>query len=68
MAISDKIREARQSAGLTQEEAAEQAFGSAARQSHWSQYETGAVCPDIPTLRRIAEALGVKIATLVSEE
>lgn len=57
-----KIREARKAAGMTQEALAVLLPVSRAEVGHW---ETGNADPGVAGLLRVAEALGVDVATLV---
>jgi DNA-binding XRE family transcriptional regulator len=59
--ISEKIRSARASAGLTQEELANK---SGLPQSHISRLENGVHSPSNKTLEKIAEALGISLGNL----
>jgi ribosome-binding protein aMBF1 (putative translation factor) len=56
--------EAREWAGLTQSELAEQA---AMRQPEVSHYERGALCPRLDAVARLAEVVGVQVRDLLFE-
>ncbi|MEX0717449.1 MAG: helix-turn-helix transcriptional regulator [Planctomycetaceae bacterium] len=56
--ISERIREARSEAGMTQDELAEK---SGIPQSHISRLESGKHSPTAKTLEKIAEALGISM-------
>ncbi len=58
-----KIKRLREAAALTQEEAATRA-GFTSRQA-WNNIESGRQMPTIPTLNRVAKALGVKARDLL---
>ena len=58
-----KIKRLRESAGMTQEDAAAKA-GFKSRQA-WNNIESGRQMPRIPTLTGIAKALGVKASDLL---
>jgi len=60
--LGERIRSARRRRRLTQARAAEAA---GMLQSTWSDIETGRVSPTVQTLRRIADALGVRPGRLV---
>ena len=60
--LGERIRSARRRRRLTQARAAEAA---GMLQSTWSDIETGRVAPTVQTLRRIADALGVRPGRLV---
>jgi transcriptional regulator with XRE-family HTH domain len=53
--LADKLREAREAAGLTQMKAGER---SGVNHANIAKYETGASAPTIATLYRLAEAYG----------
>lgn len=57
--VSERIREARSEAGLTQDELAEK---SGLPQSHISRLESGKHSPTAKTLEKIAEALGISMS------
>lgn len=59
---AERIRAARQSAGLTQRELAERAGMSSQQLSH---YETGLTEPTLANLRRIAAALEIEPGSLI---
>ena len=63
--IGGRIREIRITLGKTQKEVAERA-GMA--DSALRKYESGRQIPTIDTLHRIADALGVKMHSLISDE
>jgi transcriptional regulator with XRE-family HTH domain len=60
--IGTRIREARRTAGLSQEEAASRAGVGYKR---WQEIERGAANPTVRTLDRIAETLGVELWDIV---
>ncbi len=62
--IGERIRQARKSAGFTQASLAEKS-GVAAISIH--QYESGKRQPRMEQLRRISDALGIPIESLISE-
>ena len=59
--FSDKLKAAREAAGLTQTAAAQRA-GIA--QSLWAQYERGATAPSIDQAARLAQAVGATVGEL----
>lgn len=63
--IGDRIRELRMARGMSQAELAER-IGK--RRSAIGNYESGAREPDLDTLDRLAEALGVSLAGLLDDE
>lgn len=65
MKIGRKIKELRKLRGLTQLELAEKIQATEARISNWERGENN---PDKEILGRLAEALGVKISDLYSDE
>ncbi|MGI5855927.1 MAG: helix-turn-helix domain-containing protein [Candidatus Merdivicinus sp.] len=62
MTISEKIREARSKAGLTQQQLADKLGVS---QQYIANYESGKHYPKIQTLQKIADALEVSMADLL---
>jgi len=62
MTTSEKIREARQAAGLSQEAAARKLDVSASTWAHWEQ---GVNEPRLEAFRRIAKLLGVNPGDLL---
>ena len=60
--LGERIRSARRRRRLSQTQAAEAAD---MLQPAWSDIETGRVSPTVQTLRRIADALGVRPGRLV---
>ena len=58
MTFSDKIKRAREVAGMTQKELAEK---TGIRQSNISRIESGSSSPTIETLSRIASGLGKRL-------
>jgi len=60
--LGRRLREARRKARLTQAEAGARA---GVGQGRFSEYETGAITPDIKTLRRLAAALRVSLCRLL---
>ena len=65
MSTGDKIKAARQAAGMTQREIAD-ILGTT--QQNFYQYEKGLRIPKIPTLKRIAAALGTDITSIMDKE
>lgn len=63
--IGGRIREVRTALGKTQKEVAEKA---GMPDSALRKYESGRQIPTIETLHRIADALGVKMYLLISDE
>lgn len=63
--LGGRIRRAREAAGLTQNELAQRIN---ARESQVSLWESGKNEPRVSTLRQIAEALGVRLAALLSDD
>ena len=61
MKLSEYIREKREAAGLTQQQACAKAGTSI---SGWSAWERGKSIPDLLKLRAIADALGVERAEI----
>ena len=64
MTFGERLRKARKSKGLTQDELAERA-GMNGR--HLSRYETGVVEPPVRTVRRLSEALSVPLEELTQD-
>ena len=62
MNFSDRLKEARKNAGLTQAQLSEK-LGITAQS--YSQYETGKRNPKMETLQKIAAALNIKLSELV---
>ena len=60
--FADRLRTARQAAGLTQGEAASRA---GVRRPAWNRYERGRQSPSIAQARRLAAAVGALLAELV---
>lgn len=65
VSLGQRIRQAREAAGISQVEAALRAWGDHRRQADWSAYETDRHQPTILVLRKIAEVLGIKISELI---
>ena len=65
MKIGDRIREVRTSKSLTQKEVA---ITLQMDQSQYSKIEKGKTDPSFSTIERIADALSVQVADLVSED
>ncbi len=63
--IGDEIRNARKTAGLSQEELA---FRAKVSRNYVSMVELSQNSPTLETLIRICQALGVKTATLVPKQ
>ena len=63
--LASNIRTARQIAGISQAEAA---ADLAVEQATYSKWERGLHEPDLPTLRRIAQALSTTAAALLVED
>ena len=64
MSIGERIRAARKAAGLTQSELANR---TNIRKSTVSGYEVGRRFPNVVTLKRLAEVLGVPLLVLTDE-
>jgi transcriptional regulator with XRE-family HTH domain len=63
--VGDKIKAYRTLKGLSQKEVA---ITIGADQGQYSRIESGKVEPTLPSLRKIADALGVSLADLFTEE
>lgn len=61
MGIGDKLRKARQEAGLSQADLAERVYGKRKHQSAISRLERGEQSPSFETLERIADALDMDL-------
>ena len=55
------LKAAREARGLSQEEVALAAFGSARHQSLVSRYEASLVEPSLPNLRKLSQVLGLSL-------
>ncbi len=65
MTIGQRIRAIRTLSGMTQKQLGEKC-GMA--DSAIRKYESGRICPKLPTLRKLAAALGCKVADLLDIE
>lgn len=65
MKLGETIRSKRESLGLTQQELAEKLFVTRQTVSRW---ESGSRCPDLIMSKRIADALGLTLDDLISED
>jgi transcriptional regulator with XRE-family HTH domain len=63
--LGERLCRARKARGLTQEELGKRVGVSKRMIAH---YEVGSKAMTVPSLQRIAEALGVKVATLVAND
>ena len=65
MKISEKLKEARQKAGMTQEQVAEKIMVSRVTVSHW---ENGKSLPDILSLISLSDLYSISLDELVKED
>ncbi len=65
MEISEKLKEARQSIGMTQDQVAEKIMVSRVTISHW---ESGKSLPDIVSLISLSDLYGISLDELVKED
>ena len=62
--IGENMRQARLKVGWSQQDLAVNLGFAVASVSRW---ERGLAVPPVPTLRRVADALGVKLSTLIGD-
>jgi len=60
--FAERLRAAREAAGMTQAQAADAA---GIRQPDWSDYETGNVQPSLAQAARLAQAIGARLRDLI---
>ena len=65
MMISEKLKEARQKAGMTQDQVAEKIMVSRVTVSHW---ENGKSLPDIVSLISLSDLYSISLDELVKED